>query len=388
MPIHFIVIPVSIYLFILSRFSKSPLLLASLPIFFSLGEAGFIDAFGFRLALPFFYTINFQDFSMFLLLISAVYTFLKWPCLFLFPNSILSSLFKVLVYYTLVHVLIAWYLDGIITLGTIWQVRSTFYIPFSIFLWLSIFRRSNISHLETLFNTLTLITLFGSILYSLSSVGFSIFPYTSWTSGQGFGTVTRDFNSFPPYLMLALGYVLYSRRTFIRRFSLLLYFVFFSATLLSYTRSWIFSFIISLTIPLIISRGSIGKKIVLLLILPLVLFGSFRFLMYYAPNNADFLVDRFSEFSDSALPKNATSRITGFSSVVQHLSSDDPNNGFLITGAGWSIQNDNSFSNLTLDAVMLGDSFWATLLFRLGFLGIALWGGVFSFSLICSAIFF
>jgi len=381
MPIHFIIIPISLFFFILSKFTKSPLLLVSLPIFFSLGEAGFINAFNFRFAIPFFYTMNFKDFSLLLLLISAIYAYIKWPRLFVLPKSILSYSFSILAISTAFYILMAWYSDSTISLGTIWQARYQAYIPFSTFLWLSIFRRSNISHLDILFNTLTLITLFGAILYSLSSIGLSIFPYTSWTSGQGFGTITRDFNSFPPYFMLALGYIFFSRRRYILNYSLFFYFILFIAVLLSYTRSWVFAFIISLTIPLVLSRGSKGRRILLLLVLPLVLFASFRFLTHYAPNNTDFLVERFSEFSSNPLPKNATSRLNGFSSVVQHLSSDDANSGSLITGAGWSRQNAQSYSNLELVAVMLGDSFWAPLLFRLGFLGIALWGGIFVISL-------
>jgi len=373
------IVPLIIFGYIFFMLRRTPFMLASVPLFFSLGEAGFIKAYAISLHIPLFYALNFQDISIFLLIIAVIYATRNWSTLQKIPKCRLMSIFKVYLFVIMSYVPLAWLTDMKLTFGTIIIPRIYLYLPLSVFLWLRLFKYCHISHLNKLFHTLLNVSFVGAILYSLSSVGLPIFPYTGWTSGLGFGTITRDFLTFPPYLLIALGYILFTSNSKLQKYKIMYIFVFSLAVLLSYTRSWILAFLLSVSITLLFNRGKGVKGILLLLVLPVIFYASFRFIRQYTPNNADFLLSRFSDVSTSALPNNAESRVDGFLAIHQHISSIS-----LITGVGYSLQNSTAFSQLSLKGIFLADSLWTLLLFRFGYLGVILITTIFVMSLVYS----
>lgn len=373
------IVPLIIFVYIFLMLRRTPLMLASVPLFFSLGEAGFFNAYSFRIIIPFFYILSFRDTSMLLLVISLLYTSWKHPKSLIISKCSLSSFLKVCAVILALYVPLAWFTDMKLTLGTILSPRNYLYLPLSVFLWLSLFKHCHVSHLNKLFHTLLNVSFVGAILYSLSSVGLPIFPYTGWESGLGFGTITRDFLTFPPYLLIALGYILFTSNSKLQKYKIIYVFVFFLTVLLSYTRSWILAFLLSVFASLLFSRRKGVKGTLLLLFLPVILFASVSFLQHFAPNNADFLMSRFSDVTTSALPTNAESRVTGFSDIHQHISSIS-----LFTGVGYSLTNSSSSSQLSLKGIFLEDSLWTTLLFHLGYLGVILIATMFVISLVYS----
>ena len=99
--------------------------------------------------------------------------------------------------------------------------------------------------------------------------------------------------------------------------------------------------------------------------LPVILYSSVTFLDRFAPTNASFLRRRFQDVTTSRLPKNAESRVEGFHAIEQYLS---PNN--LFTGAGFSVTRLNSSGQLELGGIVIGDSLWTLVFFKLGYFGV------------------
>ncbi len=361
-------VPYAIFAYMLFKLKGTPLLLVAATLTFSLGEAGFINGFQYRILIPYLIQATFRDISMLLLAIAAFYAKHKWPKLLILPKSALYKLFIANVAFILLYIPQASILDMEINISTFLNPRYFLYIPISVLLWLSIFKRCNIYHINLMFSLLFKITILGAILYSLSAVGFPIFPYTGWSSGLGFGTITRDFLTFPPYLSIALGYAIFNPNKFSNWKKLLVIFIFFITVLLSYTRSWILAFLLSIFITLLLSKNSKVNSLTLLILLPIVLFSSFLFIEHFAPNSSEFLIGRFSEFSNTPMPSNAENRLDGFSTIRETLQA----NGSLLWGKGFSHSSSNALSQMSLKGIVLGDSFWNFTFFYVGYLGLSL----------------
>jgi len=358
-----VLVPWLLLCYILFRFHRTPLFLTALPLVFSLGEAGFIKAWGFSIVIPYFLTLNFGDCSVVLLIIAWIYASRRGVT---FNKSSKISIYFILKFYILVlllYVPLAWIKDSQFTFGTILQLRQFLNVPISVFIWLSIFRHCTIGNLYTLFDSLMRITLIGAVFYSLTSVGIPIYQNSYQSIGLGFGSIHRDFLSFPPYIGIVLGYVLFSNKP-TKNINL---FILFIAALLSYTRSIIGAFVLVVFTSQLLRRDKLTSKFLLLIMIPVVLVSSYLFISNFAPTNSEFLVDRFSEFKSSALPNNAEARLEGFSYIHEYLSEFS-----LLTGVGLSMQNSSSLSTLDIKGVVLGDTLWNLVLYRLGYLGIVM----------------
>jgi hypothetical protein len=363
-----ILIPCSLMIFIRFKLNKNILAICAIPIILSLGETVFIRTWNVQIYIPIYpYPLEWKGIVFISLIISCLYILQKRQIYKSFKIGFDFIVVFLLLFLMILQLPISWIKDGSFKPGIIVSVIQYCYLPLSIILWTDILRRVSRSEAIQLINIISIITIPLAFMYTLSSVGYNIFPYMGWDPVSfGSAIIARDFLTFPVWTKLALAnYLSKSKQNlfvFVSIGILLL------SILLSYTRSWIIPAIIMIII-LIIYSIFINKKIstkIRQIIVILAIFSIVYILIsILLPDNLKFIFNRFNEVKGNGLNiQNIISRKDTFTDIGIFINNIDK-----IFGVGFTGKNINDVDKISQD-MFIGDVLYATILLWFGWSGV------------------
>lgn len=345
------------------RMKGTPLVAAGLPVVFAMRESMFFPAWTFSLNLRYLpESLKWNDITFLLLLFAVLVArsrhnrFVRLRYDWTWISIVLYMLLL------LFHIPLSWYFDVTLKPGVFLAARRFLIFPFSIFLWIDLFRRGSKEDMMRLLRTTVVVTIIMSLLYSISAAGVTIYPSSPYqTIAFGQGRIIRDFITIPAWISVGLAYLVVERRLA----SLFLIFPLIAAYFFSYTRTLIFAmlgvFILGAFMPLFRRERGGGFYKVLFSIL-FAMFVLFVVTDTFFKTNLDFLGHRFEEVRDMGMETgNLAARISTTRMLSARLSGENAVFGVGLSPSGELVRAD-------LPSV-LDDSLWNRILYQFGWTG-------------------
>ena len=359
---------ISIFLIFQTRKYTTQILL--LPFVYSMGRAVYIDIYPSHV---YYATLTPHDIMFFLLFIAArritikrhSFVLFKVNSVFLFPFILMTALVLLEILLSLSQ---AWY-QGQIGLRETLASRIHLFFPVSFFLLVYMMRHIYIAEIFRFLDSIANITIAFLSLYILNSgLGVVVYPYALYfTTYIHSSTIVRDFLTFPYWTSLAISYKLVAPSNIMKYISSL--FIFSFGIVLTYTRSFILSFSISIALYLFylphVADSHKVRKLFYISIFLLIIITIFFFSPYSKSESSSYLLSRFSGISideSSINDRNLQSRTNRFDLVY-----NDVRENYFFFGQGFFSANDRYLPTAQSD----GD--WPYILHVMGSIGLIIY---------------
>ncbi len=343
---------------------------AGLPVVLSMRESLFFPAWQFSLGIPGLpIPLRWNDITILALLFALLVARSRHSRYV--PVGTGSWIWASVVAYGLLllfHVPLSWYVDVTFKPGVVFVVRRFLYLPVGAFLWMDLLRRASRRDTIRLLQSVVVVTVVMSLLYSVSAAGVSIYPSVPYqTLAFGQGEIIRDFVTIPAWISVSLAFLVVERRLG----SVFFLFPIMAAYFFSYTRTLIFAmisvFLAGAFLPMFRREEGGGFYKVLLSIL-FSMFILFVVVNSFFSANLRFLGQRMSEVQEMGMgTTNLAARIETARMLSRRLTGEQA-----LFGEGLSPEGESRSELPTV----LEDSLWNRILYQFG------WTGVISFAAI------
>lgn len=378
-----ILFSLAVMAFIAWRTRGSPLALVSIPLTLAMGEAVGLRSWGWAMPVPFVpVPLMWMDVVFFSLV--AVWIVIREKRKLqprIRPGWDLYTI-CIVIGVVLLEVLVAWTIDGQVSVGVLVAAREWFYVALSILIWVDLLRRFTRAETLRLLESLAWVSVPLAAMYCLSSVGVHVYPYVGWETVQwGSGMINRDFLTFP--FFIPLGLVWFANRQSRRVVAMVCIAILAAACVLTYTVTTILGAIVALSISLLVPlvarndwKGLVARLVPLSATLLLILIA----MAAVAPANLSYAVQRMNAVRTGQSNGNLQLRLDWFAATARAVKDYDSALGFGFSGDGA-----RRLAVLTNGGVLLPDMQWAYVLAWLGWAGVIAVAAMYTAFVACSA---
>ena len=369
------IVPLSVFVYILSRCRGNLLYVCTIATFLGFGRSFYIDSWKLAVRVPMApLVLDLDDVLFGGMVLAWVYVRQKRPMcqrLTWRPDLLTVTLFLALL--VVVHPPLA-LLNGVDLFRALRAGRQWFYLPLNIFIWVDVFRRFTRDEVLQWLGSLSLLTVLVTPLYVLSAVGFAIYPYEPYVvEVSGTGRIVRDYMTYPGWYRYALAFYLVQLVDGLHRARVLLAVgAIIIGVLFSFTRTYIVLALVQVSIALLFAL--IVRK------------GAFRVLPWFViaaaataivivslnsffPEHVEYMRQRFVGLQTYGLSEvNVRGRLDTVQMAIAYVRSVGP-----VFGSGFAASvKPGLFPDL--GGVYVADTSWNVFAMRLGWSGVAVMG--------------
>jgi hypothetical protein len=369
-----LIIPALLVLYILFKSSKNLVAICVLPLLIFLGRSTFIDTYGWGIIIgPLPITITDVIFGGLIL----VWLYIRYRRPQNAPIRLTVEIVVMLIFgvFILVETMLTW-LDGYRLVRIIQLTRYYLYLPAGFFIFLDIFRRVTEDEANNLIATLSAVCLPLSVIYSVSALGFRIYPYPAYlTVYVGQETLVRDFLTFPIFAPMAFAfYLAQSKRDWRWGIALIIITL---CLALTFTRSIVVGASACMGVAILNEFAGLARRATLIrglsgsVLIVAVGLSGFGLLQWISPEAFNYLSERIEELQVGGIGGSSLAfRFDMVQGIGEILTHSNP-----IFGVGLvPFDEADPTGMLYRSQWILGDILWAWVLLYLGLAGVVIYG--------------